>query len=329
MQGRVGVVVIGRNDGMRLTGALQAALAQAARVVYVDSGSRDNSVDRARALGVPVIELDAAIPFTAARARNAGAAFWLKREPELEFLQFVDGDCELAPGFLASAVAALDGDSSVAVACGRRREQFPDASIYNRLSDIESDAPMGETSSCGGDALVRVHAFVAAGGFNPNWIAGEEPEFCLRLRRARWKILRVDAEMTRHDARLVHFSQWWRRSVRTGYAYAQGAWHYGQDAEHHWLRESLSIWFWGVALWSCALVFARLSRGSSLALLFGYPALVTRILARGRRHGLDRENATIYALFCVLAKFPQLQGQILFLWNRSVKRPARLIEYRA
>ncbi len=324
----MGVVVIGRNEGMRLEGALRAALASAPRVVYVDSGSRDGSADRARALRVPVIELDPATPFTAARARNAGAAFWLKRKPELEFLLFVDGDCELAPRFLSRAVAALDGDSKVAVVCGRRREQFPGASIYNRLSDIEWDAPIGWSKSCGGDALVRVTAFIAAGGFDPNWIAGEEPEFCWRLSCAGWKILRIDAEMTRHDARLVHFSQWWRRSVRTGHAYAQGAWHYGRDSEHHWLRESLSIWFWGGALWSCALVFAKPSKGSSLALLFGYAALITRIFARARHRGLDREDAALYALFCLLAKFPQLQGQILFLWNRLAKQPARLIEYR-
>jgi len=327
MEGRVGVVVIGRNERVRLDRALVAALAQATRVVYVDSGSRDGSATRARACGVPVIELHPTIPFTAARARNAGAAYWMRRMPELEYLQFLDGDCELAPGFLAHAVAALDGDSRVAVVCGRRREQFPNASIYDRLSDIEWDAPIGETKSCGGDALVRVSAFSAVGGFDPNWIAGEEPEFCLRLRRAGWRILRIDIEMTGHDARLTHFSQWWRRSVRTGHAYGQGVWRYGRDAEHHWLRESLSIWFWGAALWSCAFAFAKLSKGMSLVLLFGYPAVLTRIFVRARWRGLNRENATLYALFCLLGKFPQLQGQILFLWNQIVKQPTHLIEY--
>lgn len=327
MNPRVGVVVIGRNEGARLEGSLRAALAETMCVVYVDSGSSDGSADRARALGVPVLELDGAIPFTAARARNAGAAFWSSPQSEVEFIQFVDGDCELVPGFLAKAAATFEGDPRVAVVCGRRRERFPNASIYNRLSDIELDAPVGEAKSCGGDALVRLSAFCAVGGFNPNWIAGEEPEFCLRLRRAGWKIWRIDAEMTRHDARVARFPQWWQRSVRTGHAYAQGAWSYGRDREHHWARESLSIWFWGAALWSSALAFAKPSRGQSLALLAGYPALLARIFARARGRGLNREDAALYALFCLLGKLPQLEGQILFIRNRMKNQRSRLIEY--
>ncbi|MEO0678525.1 MAG: hypothetical protein AAFZ02_13325, partial [Pseudomonadota bacterium] len=51
--------------------------------------------EAARALGAEVVELDLAIPFTAARARNAGFRALLARAPELDFVQFVDGDCEL------------------------------------------------------------------------------------------------------------------------------------------------------------------------------------------------------------------------------------------
>ncbi len=71
MNDRVAIVLIGRNEAARLARTLDAALHAAARVVYVDSGSSDNSVNLAQARGVPVIELDAALPFTAARARNA------------------------------------------------------------------------------------------------------------------------------------------------------------------------------------------------------------------------------------------------------------------
>lgn len=324
---RSGIVLIGRNEGTRLARALDAALAQAVPVVYVDSGSGDASVARAQVRGVAVVELDAALPFTAARARNAGALWLLQHEPQLEFLQFVDGDCELAPDFLRHATAALDADASVAVVCGRRREVEPTTSLYNRLSDIEWDAPPGETNACGGDALVRASAFCAVGGYDPHWIAGEEPEFCLRLRRTGWKILRLAAEMTRHDAHMTRFSQWWRRSVRAGHAYAQGAWRYGRDAEHHWLRESLSIWFWGGALPGAALVLAKPSRGASLLLLCAYPALAARIFVRARQRGLTRDDAALYTLFCLLGKFPQLQGQILFLVNERGKQPTRLIEY--
>ena len=58
--------------GLRLKRCL-ASLATGGPVVYVDSGSTDGSdAVRARESGADVIELDMSIPFTAARARNAG-----------------------------------------------------------------------------------------------------------------------------------------------------------------------------------------------------------------------------------------------------------------
>src|SRR4051794_38450615 len=69
---RVGVVVIGRNEGQRLVRCLQSLTPAGAPVVYVDSGSTDGSVQRARELGAKVIELDRSIPFSASRARNTG-----------------------------------------------------------------------------------------------------------------------------------------------------------------------------------------------------------------------------------------------------------------
>ncbi|HCT44889.1 MAG TPA: glycosyl transferase, partial [Phycisphaerales bacterium] len=68
----VGVVAIGRNEGERLKRCLTSAVACTDRVVYVDSGSTDDSVEFAESIGVEVVDLDTSIPFTAARARNAG-----------------------------------------------------------------------------------------------------------------------------------------------------------------------------------------------------------------------------------------------------------------
>ncbi len=327
MNDRVAIVLIGRNEAARLERTLDAALRQAARVVYVDSGSSDNSTALARGRGVPVVALDNALPFTAARARNAGASFWLRRTPAPEFLLFVDGDCELAPGFLEHALPVLDRDSRTGIVCGRRREQSPRASLYTRLAQIEWNAPAGEIEYCGGDALVRASTFRAVGGYDASLIAGEDPEFCIRVRRAGWKIWRIQGEMTRHDAREMRFPGWWKRSVRTGHAYAQGAWRCRHDPEHPWLRETLSIWFWGVGLWSAAFVLARPSRGTSLALLVSYPALLVRIFVRAQRQGLDKPDAALYALFCLLSKFPQLQGQMLYLRSEWSKQPTPLIEY--
>ncbi len=242
------IVVIGRNEGERLRRCLLAALRQSGAVVYVDSGSNDGSAVLARSLGIEVVALDATAPYTAARARNAGFEFLVGRSaPSVDAVQFVDGDCELSAGWLQIAEAELARRPEAAAVCGRRRERFPDASILNRLCELEWDTRTGDVASFGGDALIRVAAFRAAGCFRPELIAGEEPELSLRLRREGWKIVRLAAEMTLHDSNILRFGQWWRRTLRSGHAYAEGAWLHGLEPEHHCLRQSLSIWFWGVA----------------------------------------------------------------------------------
>ncbi len=101
-----GVVVIGRNEGERLKQCLNSA-AGSECTVYVDSGSTDGSVEWARDRGVEVVQLDMSRGFTAARARNAGFARLRELAPQQEYVQFVDGDCELRQEWPRHAIAFL------------------------------------------------------------------------------------------------------------------------------------------------------------------------------------------------------------------------------
>ncbi|RYD45382.1 MAG: glycosyltransferase [Sphingomonadales bacterium] len=218
--GQIGVVAIGRNEGERLRVCLGSVPADVP-VAYVDSGSTDGSVDFARSRGSAVIELDLASPFTAARARNAGLEAILRTSPALRYIQFVDGDCELETGWLAVAEQFLESQPSVAAVCGRRRERYPERSFYNRLCDAEWNTPIGEADACGGDAMFRASALMQAQGYDAAIIAGEEPELCHRLRGMGWQVWRIDSPMTIHDADMHRARQWWLRSVRSGFGYAQ------------------------------------------------------------------------------------------------------------
>jgi GT2 family glycosyltransferase len=321
----IGVVVIGRNEGLRLERCLASLAGRADKVVYVDSGSTDGSVQRASALGVEVLTLDMTIPFTAARARNEGFACLQKALPAVRHVQFVDGDCEVHAGWLVTAQAFLDTHPQVAVVCGRRRERFPQHSVYNWLCDLEWDTPLGETKACGGDALMRVDAFVAVAGYRSALIAGEEPELCVRLRAAGWKVWRLAAEMTLHDAAMTRFGQWWRRSVRAGYAYAEGASLHGAAPERHWLRESRRAWVWGLGI-PLLVALASIWMGLwALVLLLAYPLQMLRLARRGGRSA--RENA-VQAVFLVLGKFPEMLGQMRFVLNRYTAGNPALIEYK-
>ncbi len=183
--------MIGRNEGKRFVRCLDSLLGRVNPIVYVDSGSTDGSIEYAREHGVEVVELDSSIPFTAARARNAGLDRAQELTPDAELVMFVDGDCEVNPEWLTTAERFLDEHEDYAVVCGRRRERHPGASVYNYLCDVEWNTPVGDARGCGGDAVMRVRAFTAVGGFNASLIAGEEPELCVRLRAAGWKIRRL------------------------------------------------------------------------------------------------------------------------------------------
>lgn len=322
---QVGLVVIGRNEGDRLRKCLLSVVGVAGKVVYVDSGSTDSSVNMASSLGVTVVELDMTIPFTAARARNEGFMCLRETAPILDYVQFVDGDCEVVRGWLGNAARFLDEHPKVAVVCGRRRERFPDQSVYNMLCDIEWDTPLGETKACGGDALMRANAFEQVGKYNDSLIAGEEPELCVRFRAAGWKIWRLGEEMTLHDAAISRFGQWWKRTHRSGYAYAQGAHLHGARPEKHRIKESRRIWIWGMVIPFITINLAIWLGGWGLTMLLIYPVQTVRLALRGKRS--KRENWW-QALFLVLGKFPEALGQLNFLYHNLAGKNARLIEYK-
>lgn len=320
----VGVVAIGRNEGERLQRCLESVIDLVSEVVYVDSGSSDASVQRAHHLGADVVCLDMNRPFTAARARNEGFRRLTAIDPKLRYVQFVDGDCEVDAGWLPSAMAFLEANPGVAAVCGRRRERFPERSVYNLLCDLEWNTPVGETNVFGGDVLIRVDAFRQVGGFRGELIAGEEPELCVRLRARGWRIWRLEHEMTRHDAAMTRFGQWWRRMLRGGYAYAEGAHLHGHGPARHWLRESRRALFWG-GLYPLAALLLAFLKPAALCLLLVYPLQVLRLAARG---GWTRRESWWRAVFLVVAKFPECLGGLKFLAHQLAGRPATLVEYK-
>ena len=319
-----GVVVIGRNEGERLARCIDSVGRIAGPVVYVDSGSSDGSVAMARSRGVAVVELDMSVPFTAARARNAGFEHLRTIAPQLAYVQFVDGDCEVDPGWLAKAVDFLNLNAQVVAVCGRRRERFPERTIYNALCDMEWDTPVGEARACGGDAMLRTDALEAAGGFRADLIAGEEPELCIRLRARGGKVWRLDAEMTLHDVAMTRFGQWWQRAKRAGYAFAEGSSLHGKPPERHYVPQARRAFFWGLFL-PVAIVTTALINPFFFGMILIYPLQVLRIAAKSE---MANPMTWWHALFQVLGRFPEGLGMLSFYQDRRLGNKGVLIEYK-
>ena len=327
---KAGCVIIGRNEAARLPATFASVQTEALPAVYVDSGSHDNSVELARSEGAKVVELDPARPFTAARARNEGLASLVHDWPDLTCVMFLDGDCRLEPRFVERAAAKMSRDDNIAVIVGHLREENEKHSIYTQMCGNEWKAPTGKISdfnSFGGIMLVRIADFRAVGGFNPDMIAGEDPEFAIRLALAGRDAQRIDAPMAVHRADIIHFRQWWQRSVRGGHAMAHRYRLHGASVLQDSKRQYWSTIFWGGAVPACAILLAPFTGGLSLLLMGGYVVLGLRMKARFRRDGADAMLASRLAGFGLLAKFANFVGVVRF-WLHERSGKTQLVEYK-
>jgi GT2 family glycosyltransferase len=280
-------------------------------------------------MGCKVEELDPSQPFSAARARNEGYAWIMANDPDVPFIQFLDGDCDLVDGWLERGVSALIERPDVGVVCGHVRELYPSASVYNQLGDLEWQQAPGEIKSSGGRFLIRTELYRAAGGFRPDVIAAEDDEFCVRVRRTGAKILHVNAEMARHDLAMTRFSQWWRRSKRTGHAFAHVSALHGRSEDRYFVADCRRIWVWALLLPLIALTLAPFTYGLSVLLLFcAYGLQFTRTYIHGRQRGWSARQASIFAFFTFLFKFPALTGLLEFYWRQWRGHVLTIIEYK-
>jgi len=295
-------------------------------VVYVDSASRDQSVAIANGYGAQVVVLDAARQ-TAARARNAGAAKCLG-----EFILFLDGDTILAPGFVVDALPQFR-EPSIAVVWRQRREINPHASVYNTVVDLEWMSPPGFSEFCGGDAIMRRTAFEQAGGYDISLIAGEEPELCCRLATLSWKLLYLDIAMTGHDIAMYSFVPYWRRAVRTGYAYAQVSKRFESSSRPLWKKEAranqiraLGLLL-GVTLSIAASLLSRspVPAAAGLAVL---AALIVRTAIKNRWKTPSLHARLLYGIHSHFQQIPIYWGQLSYRADVRKARTRSLIEYK-
>lgn len=321
---KIGFVVIGRNEGERLVRCLASLPTGTGPIIYVDSGSTDDSIAAASNAGANVVELDTSRAFSAARARNTGYAKLKQLCKDVAYVQFLDGDCQLVPGWVEAAAQALDKEVTLGIVTGRLRETSRDSSIYNAMCDFEWAQPIGDIATCGGNMMVRCRAFDAVEGFDPAIIAAEDDDFCLRLGGAGFRIAQLPVEMGRHDAAMFRFSQWWRRSVRAGHAFAQiKPIHPG-----HFSANRRRAWMFGALLPLFALIVLPFAPVLLLPVVALYALSYQRTLSGLLRSGLPLHEAWQHAAFMLLAKFAHFQGMLTYYLRHRRKHDIRIIEYK-
>ena len=324
------VVVIGRNEGERLSRCLQSVALmkhpfETLEVIYVDSNSTDDSVSRARATGARVLSLPPG-PTTAARGRNTG---W--RATGADLVLFLDGDTVLHPEFVAKAIPEFL-DPNTAVVWGHRRELAPRSSTYNRVLDLDWVYPAGVSEFCGGDALMRREVLQEVAGYDESLIAGEEPEMCRRMTSSGYRIIHIDCPMTAHDLAMTSFGQYWKRAVRAGFAYASISQRFRGSTAPLWSNEARRNLMQGTLLLGITPISALLSSvlKSWLPLVAAAVFLLLLVVRTAWRTAWKSPKQPLtlllYGLHSHFQQIPILFGQFKFYRERHGEH--RLIEYK-
>jgi len=324
------VVIIGRNEGARLVRCLESVACMdrtglLVDVIYVDSDSRDDSVQLARELGARVIGLHPARP-TAALGRNAG---W--HESQAEFVLFLDGDTILDPQFVQRAMPEF-AQARIACVWGHRREVKPARSLYSRVLDLDWIYAPGIVPFCGGDAIFRRIALIAARGYDETLIAGEEPELCQRLQILGNRILHIDAPMTEHDLAIDHFAQYWKRGERAGHAYAEVSSRLAKSKFPLWLEESRRNRVHALVL----IAMPVIAISSSVLLRSSWPLLMLALVEllflrsawKARWKRADVLTLLLYGAHSHLQQIPIAVGQWRYFASRRKGEKIKLVEYK-
>ncbi len=328
---QLSVVIIGRNEGQRLVDCIRSVQAmndppEGMEIIYVDSDSTDGSPASAEALGVQVLVVHPERP-AAAIGRNAG---W--RAAKAPLILFLDGDTILHPDFVKEAKLTLD-DPKIAMVCGYLRERYPEASVYQRVLDLDWISSHGISKFCGGIALIRRHVLEEVGGYNPQLIAGEEPEMCQRIRVSGYLILHIDQPMALHDLAITRWSQYWQRAIRTGHAYAEISTLLRDTAIPLWQQESRKNFFNASVLIGIFIVgfIMTLFLKSFIPLgtsLFLFLLLSVRSAIKARWKSTKPLTLFLYGIHSQFQQILIALGQLSYHYHHWRGQRRRLIEYK-
>jgi glycosyltransferase involved in cell wall biosynthesis len=317
----IDVVIIGLNSAKTLPACIESVFdcaypRERLNVFYADGGSADTSLSIAESYGARAIRVEALSP-SPGRQRNAG---W--RNGSGEFVQFLDSDTIMDPEWLGKAILSFVPKVLGAV-CGNRREMRPEGSVFNWIGDLEWNGKPGEVEAFGGDVLIPRSVLELTGGYDPDLIAGEDPELSYRIRESGLKILRLAEPMTKHDLAMRTVRQYWKRAFRSGHAFAEIHSRHRDFKAIEVKRIAVRTvpFLVGLAAVPFALVFPWLA----LVPLAGFAILIRpRLLLVGKFQdylALGRGDARKYAWHASLVVIPQFFGMARFYCGRLLSRP--------
>ena len=179
---------------------------------------------------------------------------------------------------------------------------------------------------------MRRKALQETGGFDEGLIAGEEPELCRRMRARGYKILHIDQPMTGHDLHITRCSQYWKRAIRAGHAYAEVSQRFRNSDDPFWASERKGNMTRGIC-WAASLaaaIVAGLWFGPvPIALWFALLLLLSlRSAWKARWKTADQFTLLLYGIHSQLQQLPIFVGQLGYELDKRRSKRSGLIEYK-
>lgn len=307
-------VVIGFNESATLPAcfrSIQEAELEglAVEIIYVDGGSTDTSIEIARSWKVDAC-LGGEKRRRAAENRNLGL-----RHARGEFVQFLDGDMQLEPGWIQAGLALLRQRPGTAVVWGYIREANPGP--YYRAMQLDWEFVEGPTRYCGGAALFRRGPLASLGGFPEDVAYGEEPYLCWRIRNELDKeVYHLHEPMVQHDLAYGGLRDYARRTVRCGETYAEIAARCLHTKERLWLREVVTSLGWASILVIAILAAIAGAGAIQLAAAAFLAAVLGRKFLQYATRGRGMYISLVYALHTYATKLLVAYGILRWLARR-------------
>jgi len=235
---RVGLVVPTLNAGDRWSRFLAAVASQSVlpdRLLDIDSGSEDQTVEEARRAGFEVVTIDRST-FNHGGTRQWAAEYLV----DCDLVVFLTQDAILAEPDTIGNIVASFADPSVAVAYGRQvpHEGATPIEAHARIfnygpTSLRKDTAAAESMGaavffCSNSfSCYRREALIGLGGFKRDLILGEDMEFAARA------VLAGYANLYCADAPVFHSHDYGFKETLKRY-FDIGVF----DSEHRWMKET-------------------------------------------------------------------------------------------
>lgn len=215
------VILISKNQAWNIARLIESVLTETqwlndCEVILVDSASTDDTVHIATRYPIRIIQLSKEQFLCPSAGRYIGY-----QNTSSDYVLFLDGDNELYPGWLKSAIGILESKQDIAGVTGSCIVLAEDSSDADKPAMVVNHAgDHFSVNHAGGEALYRRSVLDEVGSFNPFLYSDEEPELALRIRYAGYKLVQteypISYDYTPQEELISTKIKRWRRNLYLG-----------------------------------------------------------------------------------------------------------------